>query len=662
MEPQAPARPIFFALVFCCCALLASIPLISCTPPQSSEFSWESLPGPFARNLSTVFPMSAGSGVLAGLENGEIAYSPDRGKSWAYRTPASKGGTVFRFVAAPERPSTVYAATAHGLFLSTDTARTWRRVVVADSADTATSVRTLAFDPWKPELCYAGTGGHGIFRSTDGGSTWHSVFEAGDSLLRTATVLDLIVDPRHPDRLAAAIGVQGTATSTDAGRTWQLSARSAATIGANTTHVMLHKDNSDLLLVGNDAGGIFRSTSFGTHWSPVRPASAGDKILSFWSDPSRPQSVLAGTENGVIQSRDFGESWQAWEGTLPPFSSTLVLSPPPSEQMYAFGSSIGLRVSSDRGMTWQSAASHLGGATASVLSFGPDGNTVFAAVGNALLRYHPDSSDWQPLGRGLTGGTIFSLSIDPRDDSCLYTTTVSGAFRSTDGGANWAPFARPLPMTPHLLVAHPWFPTRLLASGKQGIFVSTDRGKTWRESRPIGKNPPVHSFTFRQTDAGAIFAAASPAAVLFTHDGGITWESTRYGLGSDTLTFLSLDDQDPQVCYVWTTNGRCYRSLNGGLEWSRFSPPWNTDDHVLFASDPGNASQLVALVNGRMVYLTTNGGTLWNRILDRRLPAEPVSVAWHAHRGTLIVGTRDRGVYRLVLPEALREDPGQNAQ
>jgi len=635
---------------------------MSCTPPQSSEFSWETLPGPFARNLSTVFPLPSGAGVLAGLENGEIAFSPDRGKSWAYRTPASKSGTVYRFVGAPERPSTVYAATAHGLYVSSDTARTWHRVVIADSADTATSVRTLAFDPWKPEVCYAGTEGHGLFRSVDGGSTWHSLPEAGDSILSTATVLDLIVDPRHPDRLAAAIGHQGTATSTDAGKTWQLSAKSAATIGANTTHVLLHKENSDLLLVGNDAGGIFRSTNFGTHWSPVRPASSGDRILSFWSDPARPHSVLAGTEKGVVQSRDFGESWQTWDGTLPPFSSTLVLSHPPSEQMYAFGSSIGLRVSSDRGTTWQAAGAHLGGATASVLSFGPDGTTIYAAVGNTLLRYHPDSSDWQALGRGLTGGTILSLSIDPRNDSCLYATTMNGAFRSTDGGAEWSPFARPLPMTPHLLVAHPWFPTRLLASGKQGIFVSTDRGKTWKESRPIGKNPPVHSFTFRPTDAGAIFAAGSPAVVLFTHDGGISWESTRYGLGSDTLMFLSLDDRDPQVCYLWTTNGRCYRSLNSGLEWSRFSPPWNPGDHVLFASDPGDASQLVALVNGRMVYLTTNGGTLWVRILDRRLPAEPVSVAWHAHQGALIVGTRDRGVYRLVLPEGLRNELGQIKQ
>ncbi len=649
----------FSVTILFSCAVLSLATMSSCTPPRTVELSWESLPGPFARNISTVFPLRTGLGILAGLTNGEIAFSADGGKTWAYRTPASKGGVVNRFVDVPERASMLYAATDHGLFLSADTARSWQRVFIGNGADTATAIRTLAIDPWKPSVCYAGTDRQGLYRSADGGTTWSKLQVTGDSVLTTATVLDLSVDPRRPDRLVAALGTLGFASSSDAGVTWELIGRGNSIAGAQATHVLLHPQNSDLLLIGDDAGSIYRSTNFGKHWSPVRPATAGDRILSLWCDPAQPNTVLAGTGTGVFQSKNFGESWQPWGESLPPFSTTLVQSASPPHRIFAFGNSIGLRVSVDRGATWQAADAHLGGVTASMLSIGPGGKTVYAVVGNTLLKYDPDSSGWQSLGRGLIGGTLLSFAIDPRDDSALYATSMMGAFRSTDGGAHWTSFARPLQTTPHILVPHPWFPTRLLASGKQGIFVSTDRGNTWRESRPAGKTPPVQAFTFRATNAGIIFAASSPAAVLFSQDGGISWESTRYGLGTDSLMFLSLDDRDTQVCYAWTTRGGCYRSLNSGLEWSRFSPPWNPEDHVLFASDPRNASQLVALVNGRMVYLTMNGGTLWTLVLDRRLPGDPVTLAWNANKGTLFAGLRDRGIVRFQLSETLKKNLGQ---
>jgi hypothetical protein len=79
----------------------------------------------------------------------------------------------------------------------------------------------------------------------------------------------------------------------------------------------------------------------------------------------------------------------------------------------------------------------------------------------------------------------------------------------------------------------------------------------------------------------------------------------------------------------------------------------------MFASDPWNASHLVALVNEHVIYLTTSGGTVWTRLLDRRLPGEPVAMAWHAERGILVAGLRDRGMYRLTLPESIRRNSGR---
>ncbi|HSQ77166.1 MAG TPA: hypothetical protein VLT13_16510 [Bacteroidota bacterium] len=661
MGPHTPAgRCCCSSPLIVICMALALTGLISCSAPPASEVQWEALPGPYARNLSTVFPFASGPEILAGLTNGEIAFSSDGGKTWAYRTPAFKGDVIYHFTEVPERRSLIYAATGRGLFLTADTARSWQRVRLGDAGDTTFGVTAFASDPWKPNISYAGTRWHGLFRSTDNGTTWHSLHTEGDTLLRRATVWDLALDTGHPDRLVAAIGALGAATSTNAGYTWHVQSRGSAAVGAQTTHVLLHPQNGDLILLGNDAGSIYRSTNFGQHWSPVRPAAAGDRILSLGCQIGQPNTVFAGTESGVFVSNDFGESWQLWEGSPAPVSATLVLPAAPPRRIFAFGSATGLRVSTDQGASWQPADASLGGATASLLTMNARGDTTYAVVRNTVLRYSPGSSGWKPIGEGLSGGTVLSLAIDTRDPSCLYATSAIGAFRTTDGGMKWLPFARSLQSTPEILVPHPWFPTRLLASGTLGIFVSTDRGNTWKHSRPTGKTPQVRSFTFRETNAGIVFAAATPAAVVFTQDGGISWEMTRYGLGGDSLLFLSLDDQDLKVCYAWTATGGCYRSINNGLEWSRFSPPWNATDHVLFATDSRSATNFVALVNSRVVYLTASGGTTWTRVVDSRLPGDPVAAAWHAGQRTLIVSLRDRGIYRLTLSESMLKNIGRS--
>lgn len=631
--------------------------LSSCgSPPvQLPALQWESLQGPFARNISTMVAFPGDRLLYAALTSGEIALSTDGGRSWAYRTPTVAGEPVSRFYADPADQKLLYAAGTAGFFKSTDSARSWIRISPVLQEIPVRPVTVFAWDPWRPDVRFLGTGSHGLFRSTDGGRSWNAI---EDSVLGRSHVADLLIDAERPDRMFAALGVRGIVRSDDGGLTWKALSGGSAGAGPNVTHLLLHPKNGAIVLFGTDAGSIHRSSNGGDHWSPVRPAGTGDAILSFWSDPARPTTVWAGTHNGLLQSSDFGESWRPRETLFPriPVSFTASSSSPPV--FYAFSEAIGLRASTDRGNSWLRADEALGGATPSALVAHPGGRDIFLLTDKTVIRYSADSSAWMSAGEGLTGGVVYSLAIDQRSAQTAYATSASGPFRSTDGGRTWSEFARMIPNTPRILVPHPWFPTRLLASGTRGIFVSTDRGRTWKESRPAGKLPAARSFTFRSTNAGRVYAAADGPTILHTYDGGITWESTRYGLGDDTLACITLDDADPQICYAWTTNGGCYRSLDGGLEWSRFAPPWGPRDQVRLAVDPENAVQIVALVNDRTVMLSTTGGTSWHTAFDMRLPGIPVALGWHAGTSTLYVGLKHRSVYRLRLEPVLHQLPG----
>ncbi len=650
MDPDLPhTHRVPFVVLLMSAAVLA-MSGASCSSPSLKETRWEALPGPYALNVTALYPVGSGSLVFAGLTNGEVAMSTDAGRSWTYRTVVARGFAVTGFTVDPDAATGLYAMTPRGLFRSADSARTWRAVPLTPPDQLPLPVLSFTFDPWKSERRFVGTEGHGIYRSTDGGGTWHPVPPQKDSTLAFASVWSVIVDPGRPDRILAAAGSTGLLTSTNGGDTWTAIARGSTQLGARSTHLLIHPREGNTLLLGTDAGSVFRTTNGGELWSPVRPGSAGNRIRSLRSDPLLAGVVYAGTNEGPLVSKDFGESWQPLGGTLPRLSAA-VIPAPAGNRLFVFGSAIGVRSSDDRGTTWVYADTDLGGATATLLAFDPADAGYFAVTGDALIAFQPDSLRWVPLGEGLNGGPVSSISIDQRQRQYMYATTPAGAFRSTDAGAHWQAFGRSIPSTPFLFVQHPWFPTRMLASTDKGIFNSTDRGNTWRESRPNGKVPPVMSFSFLASNAGSVFAPAFPPAVLMTSDGGISWETTHYGLGTDSLSFVSLDPSDTKVMYTWTVGGGCYRSINGGSEWSRFSPPWERNDRVLFGLDPQDPSSFVAMVNDRVLFLTIDGGTTWTRVLEQGLPATPVSLAWHAGHGVLIAGVRDRGVYRLRLKE-----------
>ena len=85
-----------------------------------------------------------------------------------------EGGLVTALTLDPSNSSTVYAATARGLFKSVDAGATWRPTGAGLNKH---SLLALAVDPRAPSNLYATTDTGGVFRSTDGGEHWSEANE-----------------------------------------------------------------------------------------------------------------------------------------------------------------------------------------------------------------------------------------------------------------------------------------------------------------------------------------------------------------------------------------------------------------------------------------------------------------------------------------------------
>ncbi len=639
--------------------LLAAALAPGCAGTGSSSLLWEDTGGPFAQNISAVLPDGRIAGtVYASLAGGDIAVSTSDGRTWGRAGKIPGGPQVHRLAQDPDNPDRLFAATDAGAFLSANRGGSWTPL---HAGPAGTGVRVIVIDPWSPSTLYAGTGGKGLYKSTDGGSSWDEINAAADLLLSGSDVYDIGIDLSKPDMVYAALSPYGIVVSTNGGSDWRGLTPGMSGSGTRATRLLLRKDARGSLMYGTTSGSIMRTTNGGESWSPSRTGKEFDGILSLTPLPGRPDGVIAGTERGLIISSDFGARWGPPAGDLPSVPVRAAVAGAGSQPtIFAYGNGMGLRASDDNGASWRPADMKFAGSTVGVLVSNAAGDRVFAGTGGVCMPYtEGPSGGWADAGPGITGGNVRSLSVDPGVSGLLYATTAAGVFLSTDDGASWQAGSRSLEISPFLFEAHPSITTRMFMAGDEGLFVSTDRGRTWIQSRPLGNRWHVHALTFSPSNAGTIIGATSNSGVILSRDGGFTWEQARYGIAGDSVALVALDDADPDIYYAYMPGGECFRSLNKGLEWNRYSPPWKRPSGVLLATDPRAPNSIVALVDNRQVYYSPSGGGTWFRIFSADLRAEATSLCWNSSTKMLYAGARDRGVQKVSLGGRIREILGE---
>jgi photosystem II stability/assembly factor-like uncharacterized protein len=251
-----------------------------------------------------------------------------------------------------------------------------------------------------------------------------------------------------------------------------------------------------------------------------------------------------------------------------------------------------------------------------------------------------------PAGSGLTGGQIEALAFDADSASMMYAATPAGIYRTRDAGESWEATPRRLSVAPIFLDTHPAIGTRILASGEHGLFVSTDRGDSWIQVMPLGNRFSVRSLAFAPAHAGVIFGAG-PAGVIGTTDGGFNWTARRIGRGGESAVAVTLGAADGQVCYAWLSGGEGFKSTNRGLTWEATPTPWPRGVRLMMAFDRFRPADAVAVVNGRELFHTADGGALWTPVQGVEIPFEIASLQWNSETGTLTAGTKEMGVRHL---------------
>ena len=176
---------------------------------------------------------------------------------------------------------------------------------------------SLVIDPVTPTTLYAATF-HSIYKTTDGGDNWAPTGSGGP-----VSPFALAIDPHTHTTIYATdfLGSAGIFRSTNAGASWQ-------DVGLNDTgsgvFVKVSPHTPGLVYATMSIGGVFKSVDGGDHWSLVR-SDASEIVF----DPVNPLTLYSvSTPQGVHKSTDGGQTWNPIdEGLTVPIALALAVDP-----------------------------------------------------------------------------------------------------------------------------------------------------------------------------------------------------------------------------------------------------------------------------------------------------------------------------------------------
>jgi photosystem II stability/assembly factor-like uncharacterized protein len=592
---------------------------------------------------NTIYVGAGEPDLRSDLSTGNGVYkSTDAGATWQH-IGLEDSRQIARIVIDPHDANIVLvAAVGHaygpnperGVFKSTDGGKTWTKALFVDDR---TGAIDLAADPGNPRTLYAAiwrvqrppwsqyppdNGGGAIYRSTDEGDTWTKLSATGLPDGDWGRTGIRVAPGTGGKRLYALIDNKeakqaGFFRSDDAGASWSRIGTDPRILGRlwYFGEIAIDPKNPDTVYLPNVS--IYRTTDAGKDWEAIKGAPGGDDYHALWIDPTNPERMITGSDQGATISVDGGKSWSSWYNQ--PTAQFYHVITDNEFPYHIYGSqqdsgTAAIASRSDYGtITFRNWYSIGAGESGYIAPDPTDANTVYGGdpYGPVLRfdRHTGQSQDVSPLPVQAFGSEIWQrklratwtspIVISPRDSHTVYFGSQY-LLRSTDRGMSWQPISPDLtgaqpnntqsgPPTMSsaksrgygviYTIAPSPLDTNVIWTGSDTglIYLTRDAGKTWNNVTPSGLSDwsKISIIDAGHFDAGTAYAAIDrhrlddmTPSIYRTHDYGKTWTKIVAGIAPNSFARAIREDPKRKGLLFAGTESGIYFSADDGDHWN----------------------------------------------------------------------------------------------
>ncbi|HXB71975.1 MAG TPA: hypothetical protein VNY05_27310 [Candidatus Acidoferrales bacterium] len=372
----------------------------------------------------------------------------------------------------------------------------------------------------------------------------------------------------------------------------------------------------NVFYIGFDNGGVWRSTDFGSTWTPLFDNQPTGSIGAIAVAPSDPNIIYVGSGAGIIRpdlavgdgmykSTDAGKTWthlgvrDSGLRNSQMIANIEVDSRNPNRLFvaalghpYGPNAERGIFRSTDGGATFEKVLfkdEYTSGDDVRIDPGNPDivyaalwqqqqgfyENGAFGGTSGGIFKSTDGGTTWKQLTAGLPPIIQANLAIAPSDPKVIYAMVASATAAGTGGrGAATAPPAGGRG-------------GRGGAGGNIGFYKTTDGGDHWflasedprisetgsqrhpPDNRPLGRigGGDLATVTVDPKDARIVYSCST--VFWRTEDGGVTWSAVRGAPGGDDYQKSWVNPNNPNIILLVSDQGGVV-SANRGESWSNW--------------------------------------------------------------------------------------------
>jgi photosystem II stability/assembly factor-like uncharacterized protein len=672
--------------------------------------------------------------VYAATAAGGLMKTVNHGTTWEMVFDNEVTSSIGDVTVAPSDPNVVYVGTGesnnrqssswgYGVYKSTDAGKTWKHLGLEGTHH----IGRIEVHPTNPNIAYVAATGRlwgaskerGVYKTSDGGATWEQVF----AIDADTGCTDILIDPKNPDTLYAAMyqrrrtafgfagggAGSGLYRTTDGGKTWKKMEGGFPTGIMGRIGLSLHLKDPKIVYAivetrnsgstqNTAGGGIYRTKDGGETWEKRSDFNPRPMYFSqIRVDPNDPEKVwVLGVQTFV--STDGGQRFSGtFVSRVHADGHALWINPKDSNHLI-LGTDGGMQWSWDGGRTWDF-ANNIPISQFYEVAF--DYRKPYWVYGGLQDNGTWGAPSMLPSSRGITndewinvgGGDGFYAQADPFDPNIIYTESQQGSMRRLNVATGEAKSIRPRPNpgesyqfdwnTPILISPHN--PQKLIVGGNR-LFISTDRGDTWRRTDDLttkpdrAKLPIMGKLVTRETlsandgqssfgqivtvtesplKEGVLYIGTDDGNLQVSKDDGKTWEDVTAKLpGVPKGTYVS------RVHASAHEPGRCYVSLDGhrsddfkpyifvtedyGQTWKPIVANLPEGGTVSVIREHPRTANLLFVGTERGIYVSFDRGVKWYRFeapFPTSIPVDDIQI--HPRDNDLILATHARGIWIL---------------